>query len=134
SFVVGGFLVGLGGAFIAEYLGTVSPSIWSVPEAFIVIASLLIGGMGNNWGAALGALVLPVGIFELTQLLPSFGSATDLIDAFRWIVIGLLVVLFLWVRPEGLLAERKTRYPAKTTQDPVSPADADSVPNERALT
>ncbi|MGH2441730.1 MAG: branched-chain amino acid ABC transporter permease, partial [Chloroflexota bacterium] len=44
SFVVGGFLVGLGGAFIAEYLGTVSPSIWSVPEAFIVIASLLIGG------------------------------------------------------------------------------------------
>jgi branched-chain amino acid transport system permease protein len=112
SFVVGGFLAGVGGAFIAEYLGTISPSIWSTSEAFIVIAALLVGGTGNNYGAVLGALVLPVGIYELTQLIPSFGSATDLIDAARWILIGLLVCAFLWFRPEGLLAERKTKYRA----------------------
>lgn len=111
AFIVGGFLAGVGGGLTAEYLGTIAPSIWSVPEAFVVIAALLIGGTGNNWGAVLGALVLPVGIYELTQFIPAMGNTTNLIDAFRWIVIGVLVCLFLWFRPQGLLAERKTRYP-----------------------
>lgn len=116
AFIVGGFLAGVGGGLTAEYLGTIAPSIWSVPEAFVVIAALLIGGNGNNWGAVLGALVLPVGIYELTQFIPTMGDTTNLIDAFRWIVIGVLVCLFLWFRPQGLLAERKARYPGVEDQ------------------
>jgi branched-chain amino acid transport system permease protein len=137
SFVVGGFLAGVGGAFIAEYLGTISPSIWSTSEAFIVIAALLVGGTGNNYGAVLGALVLPVGIYELTQLIPSFGSATDLIDAARWILIGLLVCAFLWFRPEGLLAERKTKYPTLTGTSEANqplPEEPEPIHSEQVVT
>jgi branched-chain amino acid transport system permease protein len=114
SLIAGGFLLGIGGALIAEYLSTISPSIWAPPEAFVVIATLLIGGTGSNWGAVVGAFVVPVAIYELTQLLPTFGTSTNLIDSLRWIVIGLLVLFFLWFRPEGLLKERKSRYPEPT--------------------
>lgn len=124
AFIVGGFMAGVGGGLLGEFLGTIAPSIWTVPEAFVVIAALLIGGRGNNWGAVLGALILPVGIYELTQFIPTMGDTTNLIDAFRWIVIGVLVCLFLWFRPQGLLAERKTRYPAVR---PTAVDEADSV-------
>lgn len=132
SFMVGGFLAGVGGGLFAEYLGTFSPSVWTTSEAFVVIAALLIGGTGNNWGAVLGAFVLPVGIYELTQLIPSFGSTTDLIDAGRWILIGLLVCAFLWWRPEGLIAERKTKYPPTAPVEIEAPREQDAAVAEEA--
>lgn len=109
STIIGGALAGVGGALFAEYLGSFSPGLWSTSEAFVVVAALLIGGKGNNWGACLGAFLLPVGIYELTQFIPSIGSGS-VQDAIQWITIGVLLALFLWFRPQGLLAERRTRY------------------------
>lgn len=109
SMIIGGSLAGVGGALFAEYLGSFSPGLWSTSEAFVVVAALLIGGRGNNWGACLGAFLLPVGIYELTQFIPAIGTGS-LPDAVRWIAIGVLLGLFLWFRPQGLLAERRTAY------------------------
>jgi len=57
----------------------------------------------------LGALLVPVGFFEVTRRLPTtFGGWTpppNLIPAMEWVAIGLLIIAFLWFRPEGVRPE-----------------------------
>lgn len=111
AFVVSGFLAGVGGGLLVEYLGSWTPSGWTVSEGFIIIAALIIGGTANNLGAVLGAFVVPVVIYELTTFIPAFGPIhTTQIDAARWIAIGVLALLFLWFRPEGVLPERRAAF------------------------
>lgn len=116
ALVLSGFMAGLAGALQIEFLGAWSPSTWSVPEGFVVIAALIIGGTGNNWGAALGGFILPVGIYELTVLIPAFNSpgvGSTVIPALRWILIGLLALAFLWFRPQGMIPEPKPAFPPR---------------------
>ena len=51
-------------------------------------------------------MVVPVGIGEGTHYLPQIGSPT-LMVALQWIVIGILPLIFLWFRPQGLIPERR---------------------------
>lgn len=111
AFAVSGLLAGIAGGLLVEYLGSWTPSGWTTSEGFVVIAALIIGGTANNAGAALGAFIVPVLIYELTNFIPSFGPITSTqIDAARWIAIGLLALVFLWVRPQGVLPEPRTRF------------------------
>lgn len=111
AFMVAGTMAGLAGGLLVEYLGSWTPSGWTTSEGFVVIAALIIGGTANNVGAALGAFVVPVLIYELTAFIPPFGPVnSNTIDAFRWIAIGLIALLFLWFRPEGVLPEPRRRF------------------------
>jgi branched-subunit amino acid ABC-type transport system permease component len=90
-FVIGCFLAGLGGALIAPTVGVVlGMDSTIIMEGFLIV---IIGGLGNIWGALLGAL-----IFGLTQSLgiliwPQFG----IIFPYAAVVVVLLI------RPTGLL-------------------------------
>lgn len=90
-FVIGCFLAGLGGALIAPTLGVVLGMDHTIiMEGFLIV---IIGGLGNIWGALMGAL-----IFGLTQSLgilvwPQFGI----------IFPYAAVVVVLVIRPTGLL-------------------------------
>lgn len=111
AFMVAGAMAGLGGGLLVEYLGSWTPGGWSTAEGFVVIAALIIGGTANNVGAALGAFIVPVLIYELTAFIPSFGPInSQTIDAFRWIAMGLMVLLFLWFRPQGVLPEPRRHF------------------------
>lgn len=111
AFAVSGVLAGVAGGLLVEYLGSWTPSGWTTSEGFVVIAALIIGGTANNVGAALGAFIVPVLIYELTNFIPSFGPITSTqIDAARWIAIGLVALLFLWVRPQGVMPEPRTVF------------------------
>jgi ABC-type branched-subunit amino acid transport system permease subunit len=111
AFIVAGTMAGLAGGLLVEYLGAWSPSGWSPYEGFVVIAALIIGGTANNIGAALGAFIVPVAIYELTGFIPPFGPVNaQTIDAFRWIAIGIIALLFLWFRPQGVLPEPRRRF------------------------
>jgi hypothetical protein len=52
---------------------------------------------------------VPVLFLEVTRFLPSIGYP-GLIDALEWVVIGLLTLIFMWFRPQGLLPERRRRF------------------------
>ncbi len=108
AMVLGGILAAVGGALFIEYIGSISPNLWDIPETFILFAALIIGGRGNNWGAIIGAALVPVGFFEATRFLPTFTDNPNILPALRWVVIGVLVYAFLLFRPNGLLPERKT--------------------------
>ncbi|HEX2967223.1 MAG TPA: branched-chain amino acid ABC transporter permease [Syntrophorhabdaceae bacterium] len=90
-FVIGCLLAGLGGALIAPTVGVVlGMDNALIMEGFLIV---IIGGLGNIWGALLGAL-----IFGLTQSLgiliwPQFGI----------VLPYAAVVIVLLIRPTGLL-------------------------------
>lgn len=120
-FVVGGFIAGVSGGVFVQFITAWSPGSWLYPETFVFLAAIIVGGTANNWGAMLGALLVPVGFLEATRYLPpSFNILgahvvlfSGLIEAVQWIVVGLLILLFLWFRPQGILPERPVRYAAR---------------------
>jgi ABC-type branched-subunit amino acid transport system permease subunit len=113
-FVVGGIIAGLSGAILVGYIAVWAPSEWLYPETIILFAAVIVGGRGNNLGAMLGALLVPVGFFEVTRLIPStiagWTPPPNLIPAMEWVAIGLLIIGFLWFRPEGVRPEPRRVY------------------------
>jgi branched-chain amino acid transport system ATP-binding protein len=74
----------------------------------VLFAAVIIGGAGNHVGAVLGAILVPVGFEEVTRFIPTSNNLPpNLIPSLEWVAIGLLIVIFLWVRPQGILPERK---------------------------
>jgi branched-chain amino acid transport system permease protein len=106
--VTGGAIAGLSGGVLVSYITTWSPAAWGYAETVVLFAAVIIGGAGNHWGAILGALLVPVGFEEVTRFIPQSNSLPpNLIPSLEWVAIGLLIVIFLWVRPQGILPERK---------------------------
>ncbi|HKX17333.1 MAG TPA: branched-chain amino acid ABC transporter permease, partial [bacterium] len=111
-FVVGGVIAGLSGAILVGYIGVWAPDTWLYPETIVLFAALIVGGRGNNLGAMLGALLVPVAFEEATRFIPQFGPP-GFIPAMQRVVIGLLIVGFLWFRPAGTLPERRRVPPGR---------------------
>jgi branched-chain amino acid transport system permease protein len=115
AFVVGGGIAGISGAILVMFISAWSPGSWLYPETFVFFTALIVGGSGNNMGAVVGALLVPVAFLEATRFLPQFGPP-GFIDAVQWIAIGLLALVFLWFWPRGVVPERRRRFPRARSQ------------------
>jgi len=111
-FVVGGVIAGISGAVFVEFIQAWSPGSWLYPETFVFLAAVLIGGSANNWGVMVGTLLVPVGFLEATRFLPPI-FYTGFIEAIQWVAVGLLILAFLWFRPNGLFPEKPGRFKRK---------------------
>ena len=115
GYVLGAALGGLAGALFAAYLSAFNPSAWSpVGEVIALYAAVLVGGRGNIRGVVLGVLIMGVLVNESTRFLPQLPGLGQLntlhpqfLLAMRGVLIGLVLVLFLRFRPQGLLPERR---------------------------
>ncbi|MCU1495118.1 MAG: hypothetical protein JWO62_2882 [Acidimicrobiaceae bacterium] len=116
AFVTGGAIAGLSGAILVQFISAWSPGSWLFPESFVYFAALIVGGSGNNVGAAVGALLVPVAFLESTRYIPQFGYP-GLVDALQWVVVGLLTLTVMWFRPKGVFPERPGRF-ARRAQVP----------------
>ncbi|MBI4560459.1 MAG: branched-chain amino acid ABC transporter ATP-binding protein/permease [Candidatus Rokubacteria bacterium] len=102
-FALAGGLAAVAGSFYAHYVTFVNPLSFTLEESIFIMAIVLVGGAGNLWGSLLGALALVVAPEALRFL-----RIPDAIAApFRQILYGLLLVLFVRFRPQGLLAEHR---------------------------
>ena len=121
--VTGGAIAGLSGGILVSYITTWSPAAWGYAETVVLFAAVIIGGTGNHLGAILGAVLVPVGFEEVTRYIPTSNSLPpNLIPSLEWVAIGLLIVIFLWVRPQGILPERKRVIRAGAAANPPSAA------------
>ncbi|MGC2003924.1 ATP-binding cassette domain-containing protein [Trebonia sp.] len=121
--VTGGAIAGLSGGILVSYITTWSPAAWGYAETVVLFAAVIIGGTGNHLGAILGAVLVPVGFEEVTRYIPTSNSLPpNLIPSLEWVAIGLLIVVFLWVRPQGILPERKRVIRAGAAASPPSAA------------
>jgi branched-chain amino acid transport system permease protein len=116
TFIVGGIIAGLSGAILVGYITLWAPSVWLYPETIILFAAIIVGGRGNNLGAILGALLVPVGFEEATRFIPNIGPV-GLIPAMQWVAIGLLIIGFLWFRPEGVRPEPRRVFEGSPKRD-----------------
>ncbi len=106
--VTGGAIAGLSGGVLVSYITTWSPAAWGYAETVVLFAAVIIGGAGNHYGALLGAVLVPVGFEEVTRFIPTSNNLPpNLIPSLEWVAIGILIVVFLWLRPQGILPERR---------------------------
>jgi branched-chain amino acid transport system permease protein len=110
AFLVGGGLGGLSGAVLVAFITAWAPSSWGYAETFVYITAIVVGGFGSNLGVLVGVLLVPILFGELVRFLPAYGQA-GWIQAAQLMAYGLLTLLFLWFRPQGLVPERRQRYP-----------------------
>ena len=107
--VLGGAIAGLSGGVLVSFISVWSPAAWTYAETIVLFAAVIIGGRGNHVGAVLGAIIVPVGFEESTRLITNANPSLppNLLPSLQWVAIGLLIALFLWFRPQGVLPERK---------------------------
>jgi branched-chain amino acid transport system permease protein len=117
AFVVGGAVGALAGAVLVQFLAAWAPTSWETTETFFLIVCVVVGGLGNNLGAALGALLVLTLLDNGLQNLPILEHSTD-VGALQTILFGLIAIAFLWFRPRGLLPERRTRFAAGRAGSP----------------
>ena len=110
AMVIGCVIVGIGGVLTIWFVTALAPAGWGTSETFVVWAALIVGGRGNNLGAVVGSFLVAVLFNEATRFIPAISSLPNLIPEVRNMSIGALVILTLWFRPQGVVAERKARF------------------------
>lgn len=104
SFVVGGMIAGIAGAIYAHYIGSVVAGQFVDTVTFMVWLAMLLGGAASSRGVVVGAFLL-IAFRELTRFLPEVGGNPSFVPSIRFVIIGLLLVLVIRYRPEGLLGD-----------------------------
>ncbi|MBM3270823.1 MAG: hypothetical protein FJZ01_24595 [Candidatus Sericytochromatia bacterium] len=110
AFMTGAAFAGLAGAFFATKSGFISPPSFDFIETVIILAMVVLGGMGSLPGVILGGVILAV-LPELLRSLPGILNLEGTFDItpYRMLIYGGAMVLIMFWRPEGLLPEAHRR-------------------------
>jgi branched-chain amino acid transport system permease protein len=96
-------MAGLAGALLVIDTSIASPALFDFNESTTIIAIVVLGGMGNLVGSLIGATLLVL----LTPLFESVLRLDDQVASlWRLIAFGIVLVVVMFVRPQGLLPER----------------------------
>src|SRR3546814_15555827 len=98
------------GSSYVNYVKSIRSEHFTTATALVVWMSVIVGGAGNNRGLLLGAgavMVLLEGTRFLGLAVPSLDA--ERLSALRLILVGVLLIVSLRFRPEGLLPERRIR-------------------------
>ncbi|GAA4003011.1 high-affinity branched-chain amino acid ABC transporter permease LivM [Comamonas faecalis] len=98
AFTLGAMFAGFGGAFFAARQGIVNPESFTFIESALILAIVVLGGMGSQLGVILAAIVLTV----LPELAREFSE-------YRMAIFGLVMILMMIWRPQGLLPARRAQ-------------------------
>ena len=128
SLVIGGAIAGLSGGVLVGFINLWDPQAWGYAETVVLFAAVIIGGLGNHRGAILGAILVPVAFEEATRYIPPVPGNPNLIPALQWVVIGSLILIFLWFRPQGILPEVRRRLATRQPADAPEPVNGQPAP------
>jgi branched-chain amino acid transport system permease protein len=112
AFAISSAALGLAGALYAHYTSYIAPDIFVPLLTLYIKLALLAGGLGNNRGAIVGAVVV-VFLLESTRFVIPFVPGITPVQgaAIREFLIAALLIVVLRYRPRGLVPERSTRLP-----------------------
>lgn len=96
SFVIGAAVGGAAGVLYASKVMVISPDMFKFEVSILILACVVFGGIGNIWGVVLGASIL--------AYLP---ERIRFISDARQLVFGLVLILMMNLRPDGLLPRKK---------------------------
>jgi branched-chain amino acid transport system permease protein len=92
AFGLSSFIAGVAGSVFSAKQTIVTPDSFDFVLSVFLLAMVVLGGLGNIWGAALGALTLGI----LPELLRGFSS-------YRMLIFGVIMILMMIFRPQGIL-------------------------------
>jgi len=96
SFTIGAAVGGAGGVIYASKTMFIAPDMFTFNTSILVLACVVFGGLGNIWGVILGASILAY----LPERIRFISNA-------RQLVFGLVLLIIMNVRPDGLLPRKK---------------------------
>ena len=136
AFALGATTSGFAGVFNASKLTIVSPDQFYFTVSFTVLAMVIIGGMGNIWGAAAGAFIVYMiqvvflrQLSDVTEGLRNLGFpiinigpinldiATIRFQDYQYLLFGLALVIMMLKRPEGLFPSRARKAELHAEED-----------------
>lgn len=115
AYVLAGMLSGVAGAFYVWYNTLIIPGQFVADVTFFVWTAIIIGGIGNNRGALLGGLLFII-LHDALRFLPMGSDMAVAVSSIRTAIVGVVLILVLRLRPEGLLAERPARIKVRGRQ------------------
>jgi branched-chain amino acid transport system permease protein len=99
-FAIGCGFAGVAGGIYAFYFQYISPEQFEVLASGAMLTMVVVGGMGSTWGPVVGAMLLLV----LPQAITFLNLPTTYMAPVQGMIFTLLVVLFLFLRPQGLVS------------------------------
>jgi len=107
AFFLGSVLAGLAGMMLAFYHSYICPYYYYPVETFYAWIIVILGGSANNRGTILGALILWIFLSGTRFLSPIVPLSDFTFAALRMALIGILLVVLMLYRPQGMLGNRR---------------------------
>jgi branched-chain amino acid transport system permease protein len=101
TFILGSSIAAVAGSLYATAVSFIDPFCFTVHDSIFILAVVIIGGTGNIYGSAMGALLL----ISLPELLKFLHVPESVAAPLRQMIYGALLVIFMRFRPQGLLPE-----------------------------
>jgi branched-chain amino acid transport system permease protein len=105
SLAISALIATIAGFFLAMRESTISPLLFEPLVTFIGFAVLLLGGLANYWGVAVGSLIMWF-LIEGTRNL-DLPITAEQEAALRFIVVGVVLILLMAFRPQGIFGKRE---------------------------
>jgi branched-chain amino acid transport system permease protein len=126
AFAMGASFGGIAGGMFSAMQGFISPESFILLESIMVLAMVVLGGMGNVWGVIVGALLLSFApevlrytVEPVQQAL--FGRMLVEPEVIRMLLFGFALVLMMLFRPAGLLPSATRK---RELESPAAPSAA----------
>ena len=104
-FMIGAFFAGIAGSLYAHYITFIDPSSFTIMESITILLMVVFGRMGSIRGSFVGAVILVV----LPELLRFLGLPSSIAAPLRQMIYGLLLILLMLKRPQGILGKYRFR-------------------------
>jgi branched-chain amino acid transport system permease protein len=105
SLAIAALLGALAGYFLALDLATIHPDDFQPLVTFIGFAVLVLGGLANYWGVAIGSIIMWT-LLEGTRLI-DLPITAEREAAVRFIIVGVVLILLMAFRPQGIFGKRE---------------------------
>ena len=99
AFTLGSFIAGLAGAIFAPLMGYIAPTNFTYAHSITMVAMVILGGIDNIAGIALGAFLLSIAPEK-------FRAFSD----YRMLIYALIIILMVIYRPQGLIPKKIRKY------------------------
>ncbi len=102
-FVIAAMLAAVAGSLFASYITFIDPSSFVLMESIFMLSMIIMGGLASISGSVIGATVLIL----LPEILRFVGLPSDIAAQMRQAIFGLLLILLMLYRPQGIIGEFK---------------------------
>ena len=136
AFAISASIGAVGGAFFARWMRFVSPDMFKFWESVLILCMIILGGLGSIRGVLLGALILTGlgeflrGFLPYVEELISPIAKVELVGA-RYAIYGLVLIIMMRFKPEGLLPTTRVRAEMHPTTDAILEAQTETFWDKR---